>query len=282
MIVKAQKGLSDILKAISDKPINYSPTSKSINTYNLSNDQLDNIYRSDGKKIQYKFDDLDSKQYEANRYLEKGDEYGFTYSLGTINLPDLEVKPTQNTWNYVDWLKQQIPNKRVRNTMAHTANNIRSRDPQQEVITRIVELYNNAGRPKIQDVSNSNVNLYGQLTDDDKYKNRPNYNPINNTMYLNQGDWHYGGSYNANDFIAELSHPYLSHLQGPIKAYIGLPGDIKINGKDGYHRKGHPEYNAHKIVQPSLHSYIRGSSALSHPKNINQLNSRIKRYLDEE
>lgn len=40
---------------------------------------------------------------------------------------------------------------------------------------------------------------------------------------------------------------------------IGLPSDIKINGKDGYNRKNHFEYEAHEIIEPNIYDYVLGN-----------------------
>lgn len=37
-----------------------------------------------------------------------------------------------------------------------------------------------------------------------------------------------------------------------------LSSDIKINGKTGYNRKDHYEYEAHKIIEPLISKYIQG------------------------
>ena len=38
--------------------------------------------------------------------------------------------------------------------------------------------------------------------------------------------------------------------------------DQKVNGKTGYHRENHYEYQAHRIVDPAIGHYINGGLGL--------------------
>lgn len=199
-----------------------------------------------------------------------------------IILPDVVARPTQNTWNYIKDFQKDVPNKSIRNTMALLANKSWTREPQQNIISKIREIYDNAGKPKIRNIQNSALTIYGELTGDKKQVGRPYYQPIPNTMYLPRIKSPYCPAYNPKSFIKELSHPYLNNLVGLVEGAIGLPSDFKVNGKNGYNRPDHFEYKTHRIVEPLLNSYILGAGRiLSAPTTLQETNNKILNRLNK-
>lgn len=85
---------------------------------------------------------------------------------------------------------------------------------------------------------------------------RANYTPFNNNMFNIQ---------DYNDYIAELSHAiqFNGSQNLGLKTFSLLPGDVKFKiynlKADGYQRPGHPEYNAHTIIEPVIDDYINYS-----------------------
>ena len=58
-----------------------------------------------------------------------------------------------------------------------------------------------------------------------------------------------------------------------LSALLNLPGDISINGKNGYKRPGNLEHTAHSIIQPALNNFIMTEK---HP-SVQTLNDRINK-----
>lgn len=140
-----------------------------------------------------------------------------------------------------------------------------------DVINRLYNIYSASNKPNVTHNRNLIVNVLGGiLSNSNRY--RANYNPVTNTIYLPSSlndspahkYWkkHRGDQPNINNlhYIAELSHAY-QYNSNNTNNYnkIGLPSDIKINGKDGYNRKNHFEYEAHKIIEPNIYDYVLGN-----------------------
>ena len=249
------------------KRINFYRKQQGLSPLALNYNSGDIMYAQSGDKIQYR---------NGIRYVkERGINDPFKAEVVNIRepLPELIVRPTQDTWNYIEEFQKDIPNKSIRNTMAMIADKGTIRRPQQDTISRIRKIYNISGRPKVKDVEDSMLNAYGELAGKKRYVRRPHYYPITNTMYLPRIKTSYGDAYEK--FIPELAHPYLNQLVGTIKGSWGLPGDIRINGKDGYHRPEHFEYKTHRIVEPLLDLYISRGAVPSAPTTIEELNNEI-------
>ena len=139
-----------------------------------------------------------------------------------------------------------------------------------DVINRVYDIYSASNKPNVTHNRSLHNILGGILFNHNKY--RANYNPITNTIHLpssynDSKSYKYwkklrGDQPNINnlDYISELSHAY-QYYSNNTNNYtkIGLPGDIKINGKTGYDRKNHVEYEAHKIIEPNIYDYILGN-----------------------
>lgn len=249
------------------KRINFYRKQQGLSPLALNYNSGDIVYAQSGNKIQYR---------NGLKYVkERGINDPFKAEVIDIkeHLPELIVKPTQDTWNYIEQFQKDIPNKSIRNTMAMIANKSTVRVPQQNTISKIRQLYNLAGRPEVRDVDDSMLNAYGELAGKKKHIGRAHYNSITNTMYLPRVKTPYGDGYEK--FITELAHPYLNQLVGIIAGSWGLPGDIRINGDSGYFRPKHFEYKTHRIVEPLLNNYISRGMAISAPTNVEELNNEI-------
>lgn len=99
-------------------------------------------------------------------------------------------------------------------------------------------------------------------------------------MYLPRIQTPYGPAYD--EFMTEISHPYLDSIVNPFELYFDFPGDAKINGKTGYQRPTHFEYKTHHIVEPILNRYIMYQGKVpSAPNNIEEVNQQIKHRLQK-
>ena len=140
-----------------------------------------------------------------------------------------------------------------------------------DVINRLYDIYSASNKPNVTHNKSLGVNiLLGILSN--KYKYRPNYNPITNTIHLptyyndtkayKYWNKHRGDQPNINssNYIPELSHAYQFKSNNTNNyTKLSLPGDIKVNGKTGYNRKNHLEYEAHNIIEPNIYDYILGN-----------------------
>lgn len=140
-----------------------------------------------------------------------------------------------------------------------------------DVINRVYDIYSASNKPNVTHNRSLGVNILGGiLFNHNKY--RPNYNVITNTIHLPSSFndthahkyWkkHRGDQPNINNlhYIAELSHAYQYNSNNTNNyTKLSIPGDIKINGKTGYHRKNHLEYEAHSIIEPNIYDYVLGN-----------------------
>lgn len=118
---------------------------------------------------------------------------------------------------------------------------------------RIYDVWNTYGRPKIN-VEGSIFNKLNLIS-----KNRPNV--FGNTMY-NVNNYH--------NLLAELSH--FVQENKTLKWLRDLPEtlDGELSGTQKHYRTpGHYEYEAHKVIEPSIKNYIeKGEVIFNLPETI--------------
>lgn len=189
-------------------------------------------------------------------------------------LPEIVIRPPKD--NAVKKIVEMIPNDKLRSSFYNTIDF--SDEPEffvdnRNYINRLWQLYNKSDRPNIRPISNKGdiINIGQNLGIIKGENSRAHYDPISHTMYVNPDRA-------ANDIVAELAHAY--QFRGTdtprdlnwMLQFLSLPGDIKINGVDGYHRPGNLEYNAHMIIEPRFNTYLR-----SNHQSYDQLYNRIQR-----
>lgn len=188
-------------------------------------------------------------------------------SVAGGELENVVVTPTKQDKKILNLFKKAVPNKQIRNTIYKDLDNeyvFNKTLSQNEKVRNIVSIWQMSGNPSTY---NGIFDFFQRYPD--TMKKRPNYNMWNNSM---------GNIENLDDYLAELSHAYQFSKYAPKKVrenqitrFSSLPGDIKINGKNGYSRPGNTEYNAHSIIEPAMVDYIRYEKYPS----VQSLNDRI-------
>lgn len=193
-------------------------------------------------------------------------------------LGNVVVTPTKQDKKILRLFKKAIPNKQIRNTIYEDldiedefqtlANKTLS---QNEKVRNIVSIWQMSGNPSTYNGILDFFTRYPGTSD-----RRPNYNIWNNSI----GNIGFNDDLGVlDDYLAELSHAYQFSKYAPKKIrenqltrFLSLPGDIKIDGKDGYNRPGNLEYNAHSIIEPAIRDYIQYEKYPS----VQSLNDRIE------
>ena len=167
-------------------------------------------------------------------------------------LPEIIITPTKHTHRALKKLKQIIPNKQLRKQVMNSRYN---KNDEYDTIDRMHDLWKRAGKPKTQHFSEQGFldKLIQPIMNAaiGSHIDRAHYNAPSNTMTI--------GSFN--DFVEELPHAYQYYNNnvpkgGFLNTGFGLPGDIKIGGKNGYNRYSNQEFFAHNIVEPFLEDYL--------------------------
>lgn len=193
------------------------------------------------------------------------------FNLGS--LPEVVITPDKESNLTLQHLREIFPNKQYRRDFKTNPIFKSNQISDNQVIDRLYNVFELSDKPSVT-YQPSITNLLFI----DKY--RANYNLISNRIYLpsktnNQikkrnkqleqrgyqqlirnKDPQY---INHEDYIPELSHALQvksNFINNP--NIFELPSDIKINGKTGYNRKDHYEYEAHKIIEPLISKYIQG------------------------
>lgn len=182
-------------------------------------------------------------------------------------LPEIVVNPPKD--NAVDKIKLMIPNNELRTAFYDTIDDSLGEGfytDTRNYINRLWQLYNKSKRPSIKPLSSRDTFVYNAaerlaqgLGLSKGTDGRPSYDPVSHTIYIDP-------EYAADDVVAELSHAY--QFRGTdtprnidwMKQFISLPGDIVVNGKNGYSRPGNLEYQAHRIIQPRFNTYLRSNN----------------------
>lgn len=192
-------------------------------------------------------------------------------------LGNVVVTPTKQDKKILRLFKKAIPNKQIRNTIYEDLDVEDEFQPltnktlsQNEKVRNIVSIWQMSGNPSTYNGILDFFARYPGTSD-----RRPNYNMWNNSIGNIGFNYDLGA---LDDYLAELSHAYQFSKYAPKKIrenqltrFLSLPGDIKINGKDGYSRPGNLEYNAHSIIEPAIRDYIQYEKYPS----VQSLNDRI-------
>ena len=184
---------------------------------------------------------------------------GDEISYGPYNLNTLEVTPTAETYSALNNLHSAVRNKRMRNQLVEYLMHFRPTDgySQQDRINRFVQVWNAADRPTIGvkskgwDIGNIfNAGRDRAITLSSSYISGPN-----SILIGNHDD--------AGKIMEEMGHAYHDSMarKGLVERSDSVPlfPDMKQNGKPGYDRENHYEYQAHRIVNPRLIQYITGA-----------------------
>lgn len=208
-----------------------------------------------------------------------------TYDAGT--LPEVVIKPTNDTDIARLKMKQMVPNKELRQRIlmndypvrfTHNGRNEQLADNvpakydfnsnEYDRINRYYNIWNQSGRPSIKykgdffdPIVQLEIGSRANINSLTSY--RDHYNALFNSIHLNK---------QIPGFLSELSHAYQHrNKENPLyrKSFFNLPGDIKIAGKSGYDRLGHFENDAHSVIEPALFQYVNGN--LSTLDDVNNL-----------
>lgn len=158
-------------------------------------------------------------------------------------LPEVTVKPGLKTKIGSAQMKAMFGDSPYKSRIVRQMDNLGYNQSQTELLSNLYNIWLQAQAPS----STSKDSLFNIVTG----KGRAMYDPITNSMT---------SIHNYDDFISELAHAYQFKTKEGEKYkgtwYDKLPGDIKVNGKEGYERPSHYEYQAHTVLQPILESRI--------------------------
>lgn len=205
-----------------------------------------------------------------------------TYLAGT--LPEVTATPTFNTDIARLKLKQMIPDRKLRQTIISGYNPMKQgyngeyidtapakQYDEYETINRLYNIWNASKRPSVHREGDIMDPILQKFIGRGGY--RDHYFPLLNNIYL-------GSKHPLLE--DELSHAYQYNAKGlNFKPDVfNIPGDIHVNGKSGYDRPGHVEYEAHRIIQPVLSAYVDGYlNSLDEVNNIiNEIQSNPGKY----
>lgn len=242
-------------------------------------DNLEWAYRKNwGNKANKK---LFKAAYGNTEYMNVGEHklpiYGsgptwYTFDAG--QLPEVIIQPDNDTDIARLKMKNIVPNKELR----HDILEMEDLNTDYGAINKLYDIWVASNRPKVMNGDILDPILQPIMS---RGGYREHYNPLFNTIHLDE----YWPS-----LLAELSHAYqynakeLEHKP----SFFNIPGDIKINGKDGYSRPGHMEYQAHSVIEPLLEDYINGNihslnevNAAINAEKVNRSFNVNKRYISK-
>lgn len=178
-------------------------------------------------------------------------EHSNTAAFNAGTLPGVVIKPPKDSKKVLAMAKEMLPIDKMRQKLyEHIENERDMKYPYKDIdtheyIRRMYKIYEASNKPSVSTtkvpeytIFHNPFNIAG--------KDRAMYDAILNRMYLDPENPR---------FISELSHAFHVNTSIPDDGF-SLPGDIKIKGKSGYHRPGHNEYTAHRIIQPILNQYF--------------------------
>lgn len=182
-------------------------------------------------------------------------------------LPEVVVTPTKQDDIRVAQMRNIVPNNRLRKELYDYMNSTGGKMdilPLNDRVDRFIELWNYSNRPKIKDMYKDRYGDWVNMKDDGT--SRAYYSPYYNTMYLGDDDKGY-------TILSELAHAYQRNSKNSVLLKTTVPFEKLMHqvnndkkdkyGRNGYNRIGNLEYNAHKLIQPSIDEYIFGYNDVS-------------------